>query len=136
MKQILLILTSCCFLLALTSCFTLFDRDSDKIIDNYELAWIDTEESRSIYRKEELVDAYVFAVGHNSKFIVAKQHPNPGYTGINQSVTNYFIIKISDNEYNDRNDIFGPLNINQFDSLKTTLGVGKIEFDLVYPDKP
>jgi hypothetical protein len=137
MKLKTLNLFSYLILLTLTSCFGLFDSGSDKIVQDYEVAWIDTYDSRSIYRNVEIVGAYIYAVGHNSKFIVAKQHPKPNYDSpIDLSVTNYFIVKLTDNKYTEKKDVFGPLNKNQFDSLQNVLGVGQIEFDLEYPENP
>jgi hypothetical protein len=57
--------------LILTGC--LFDSGSDTVVDDYTVIWIDVVESRDLSKQEQLVPAYVFAVGHDSKFIFAKQ---------------------------------------------------------------
>jgi hypothetical protein len=124
--------------ITLTSCFGLFDSSADKIISDYEVGWIDIEESRNLSKQEELISSYVYAVGHNSKFIIAKQHPRADRDSpIDTKETNYFIIPIKKkNEYQDKKSVFGPLKDIQFDSLLKALNVGQIEFDMFYPENP
>jgi hypothetical protein len=92
-------LSSVVFFLSLTGC--LFDSGTDSVVDGYEVIWIDVHESRSLSKGEELVPAYVFAVGHNKRFIYAKQHPllpNSPYK-IDKTVTNYYILERTNNDF-------------------------------------
>ncbi len=126
-------------LTGLSSCFGLFDSGSEKITDNYVLSWIDLQESQVIRKTSEdcpagceaLTPDYIFSVGHNENFIIAKQHPTSGFEGgyeIDTSITNYFIIEIN------TSDVIGPLKINQFDSTVNKMGIKGIKFDLNYPE--
>ena len=117
----------------LTGC-ALFDSGTDKICDDYEVGWIDLHESRSINKGEELVPAYVFAVGHNSKFIYAKQHPLLPNTNekIDKKITNFYIIERTDNSFQDKPK-YGPLTKSNFDSLCKKLNIVDIDFDQTYP---
>ena len=120
------------FMFSLVGC--LFDSGSDTVVDDYQVGWIDVIESRDLNKKEELVPAYVFAVGYDSRFIFAKQHPlRPNSKEkIDTTVTNYYIIERTKNEFQDKPK-YGPLAKTGFDSLCSKLGVVKIKFDMVYP---
>jgi uncharacterized protein DUF3997 len=127
----------------LQGCFGLFDSESDRIVGRYILISIDEPRNRSLSKESELhssnsftlIEPYVFAVGHNSRYIIAKQHSTSGFEGgfkiLNDS-THYFIVDI----YEDRDKIFGPLTIHQFDSLRKELKILDIKFDITYPNNP
>lgn len=120
----------------LISCFGLIDNGSDNIVDDYEVIWIDVHESRTIAKGEELIPAYVFAVGHNSKYIYAKQHPllENSEEKIDREKTNYYIIERTKNTYQDKL-VFGPLNKIDFEKKCQKLEIKNVEFDLTYPTK-
>ena len=117
----------------LSSC--LFDSGSDRIVDDYEVVWIDVSSSRRLNKHEGLVPAYVFAAGHNSRFVFVKQYPLSQKTlnKIDKSRINYFIIERTDNKFQDK-PIYGPLNKIQFDSLCSVLDITYPRFDHTYPD--
>lgn len=124
-------------ILTLNSCY-LFDSDSDKIIGKYEVLWIDTPNTRALCERYSstgssvLISEYVFAVGHNSEFIIAKQHPTSGFKNgyeINTTVTNYFIVDIRG-----ESKVFGPMNKLDFYETLSELNIEDIEFDQTYPE--
>lgn len=117
----------------LSSC--LFDSDSDKIIGDYETVWIDIPQTRSIYKGEEIIPAYVSEIGHNSNFIIAKQQPIKQGTivTVNTDTTNYYIITVSNNSFQDK-PVYGPLSKTSFDSLRKELKIEDIKFDMFYPE--
>ena len=115
-KNLILILG----ILNLNSCF-IFDSDSDIIIGKYEVLWIDSPNTRAVCEKYSstgstvLIPEYVFAVGHNSEFIIAKQHPTNGFENgneIDKSKTNYYIVDIRN-----KSKVFGPLSKSDFSFL-------------------
>jgi hypothetical protein len=116
-----------------TSCFGLWDNDLDTIVGDYEIGWIDLEETRTISKGESLIPAFIFAVGHDKKFIYAQQHPvySDSSTKINQTITNYYIIERTNNSFQDK-PVYGPLTKKQFDSLSAELRISP-DFDLTYP---
>jgi len=131
----------------LTSCFGLFDHGSDKIVGRYIVLWIDLQETQTISELDEfdssssteIIPEYVFAVGHNQDFIIAKQHPTNGFEGgskVDTKITNYYIVDVNRKIIKTEKNVFGPLDINKFDSLRTVLRINKIEFNQIYPDKP
>ena len=131
----------------LISCFGLFDHGSDKIVGKYIVLWIDLQECQSISEQSEIdspnsttvIPEYVFAVGHNEDFIIAKQHPTNGFNGgykVDTKTTNYYIIDMNRKILKTGKNVFGPLDINKFDSIRTVLKINKMEFNQVYPDKP
>ncbi len=131
----------------LTSCFGLFDHGSDKIVGRYVVLWIDLQETQSIYEQDdlnssgstEIIPEYVFAIGHNKDFIIAKQHPTNGFEGgykVDTKTTNYYIVDVNRKILKTGKNIFGPLDINKFDSIRTVLKINKMKFNQVYPDKP
>lgn len=117
----------------LSSC--LFDSDSDKIIGDYETIWIDIPQTRSINKGEQIVPAYVSEIGHNSNFIIAKQHPikEGNIVVVHTDATNYYIIAVSANSFQDK-PVYGPLSKKSFDSLKQELKIENIKFDMFYPE--
>ncbi|MEQ9308049.1 MAG: DUF3997 domain-containing protein [Balneolaceae bacterium] len=128
---------------SLTSCFGLFDSGSDRITGNYHVLWIDLQENQGISEQIEgsegayigLVPEYVFEVGHDDNFIIAKQHPTSGFHSgyqINTEVTNYYIIDLNSK----KDKVIGPLSLSTFEQLRKKLGISKIEFDMKYPEIP
>ena len=120
------------FIFSLTSC--LFDSGTDNVVGDYKVTWIDVIESRNLNKQEELVPAYVFAVGHDSKFIFVKQHPlkRTSTEKIDTTIINYYIIERTTTEFQDKPK-YGPLTKTAFDSLCSKLDVKGVEFDLTYP---
>ena len=132
------------FLLFLTIIFLtgcLFDSSSDRITGKYIVLWIDLPENQMLAKEDKLhspgsstiLEPYIFAVGHNENYIIAKQHPTNGFEGgykIHADTTNYYIIDI----YKERDKVFGPLTLKKFDSLKTVFKIENLEFNKTYPD--
>lgn len=84
-----------------------------------------------------LVPEYVFSVGHDDDFIIAKQHPTSGFENgfeIDTTITNYFVIDMNRKIFRTREKVFGPLSIEQFDSLRSELKIENIKFDMNYPN--
>ena len=120
------------FLLAFSSC--LFDSGTDRVVDGYEVAWIDVHEQRALYKGEELVPPYVFEVGHDSKYIFAKQYPlmSNSLDVLDKSVVNYYIIERTRTVYQDKPK-YGPLTKEEFENKCTELKIADVVFDLKYP---
>jgi len=142
--QVIIVLLSTLFL---TSCFGLFDSGSDAIIGDYKTVWIDLYANQSISKEIELnsgsyyqvIGEYVFSVGHNNDYIIAKQHPTNGFENgfqVNTKITNYFIIDLMSSKLNHREKVFGPLDKKNFDELRKKLKIENIEFDLNYTENP
>jgi len=111
----------------------LFDSSSVDLINGDELAWIDTKDNQSINKGEEQVPGYIFNVGYNKDYIIAKQHPLKGdfYSEPDFAVTNYFIIDIKENEKGFRKGVIGPLSAAEFDKKTEELRIkGKVEFTI------
>lgn len=100
----------------LTGC--LFDSRLDRITGRYILLWIDLPENQMVCKEDKLhssnsstlIEPYIFAVGHNEDYLIAKQHPTTGFEGgyqIHTDTTNYYIIDV----YKEKDKIFGPLTL-------------------------
>jgi hypothetical protein len=121
-------------------CAWLDRSEREKIIGDYEVAWDDLESNRSITKSNShcgegcsdvIVDSYVYSVGHNERFIFAKQHPN-----MKSAKTKYFLIDIIENGKDTRNGIYGPLDEAEFKALVMKLGISDIVFHLNFPEAP
>ena len=134
MKRYSLKILTLLILASLTGCFGLFDSHSDTIIGKYIILWIDVQETQTISEQSEINSSsssqiileYVFAVGHNNEFIIAKQHPTSGFDGgfeIDTSITNYYVIDINRKILKKGNKYFGPLKKMKFDSLRLKLNL-------------
>lgn len=129
----------------LCGCFgQLSDSNTIKIIGKYKLIWVNLPELQHISEQVEksssishrLVPEYVFAVGHNHDYIIAKQHPLTDNYEIDTQTTYYYIVDMNRIVLTNGNKVLGPLMINQFNSLRKVFQIEKIEFDQNYPDKP
>ncbi|KAA3436984.1 DUF3997 domain-containing protein [Rufibacter hautae] len=128
-------LLSFTLLLAFLSFFSCdFDSISEDLGNGYELVWIDTKDNQSIYKEEEQVPGYVFSVGYNTEYIIAKQYPQKGdfYSEPNFSVTNYFIIDIKENAKGLKKGVIGPLSEAEFNRKMDEFKIkDRIKFTLV-----
>lgn len=122
-------------ILSLNSCWN-NPSESDLIIGNYYVGWNDLESNRAIIEKTDkdspyssgVISNYVFAVGHNSDFIIAKQHPN-----LNDiTITKYFIIDLRKRENTNENGIYGPMDEQQFDKKSRELNISELNFNQLY----
>lgn len=119
----------------LLSCFgNEFERE--KIIGNYYLTTTDK------YQKDIYIDfkletgdfvgvlrSKIFSVGHNEKYIVAKQHPFLYPTELDKEITNYYIIPV--HYYKTlwpEKGIIGPLTLKEFEQRTKQLKIN-IKFD-------
>jgi hypothetical protein len=113
----------------------LFDSSSDTITGDYKTIWIDIPQTRTISKGEEIVPAYVSEIGHNSRYIIAKQHPIKlgSIVTVQTDTTNYYIVEVTKNSFQDK-PVYGPLNQREFDSLRRKLNITDIKFDMHYPE--
>ncbi|WP_299673525.1 DUF3997 domain-containing protein [uncultured Tenacibaculum sp.] len=126
-------------ILTLNSCWNNLG-ESELIIGNYYVEWNDLVSNRAIVEKTEkdspyssgIISGYVFAVGNNSDFIIAKQHP---YLN-NLTVTKYFIIDIKKRESGINSSIIGPLEREDFNKKRIELNISDLKFDQNYSENP
>jgi len=122
----------------------LFKSRTGKLVGNFELDYIDIEDNMAIYYNDPtwggigVIDATVFAVGYNDKFIIAKQHPYSDFR-IEKSTTNYFIISIialkSSLDESLQYKTLGPLTESDFLEERKQLGVPKsLDFTVNFKD--
>jgi hypothetical protein len=130
-------------ILTLTSCSLSLDSTSYAIMHNYEVMWVDVREQQCICERDGMFSAscsilvaeYVFSVGHDKNYIIAKQHPvvypKPGADfKIDTSITNHFIININTKK------VLGPFTQEEFIKQRKELKIEEIEFDMNYPEVP
>lgn len=137
-------------MITLTGCAWFEQSHHERIVYDYEVGWNDLVRNRSIRKPirdcsgcpEVVVGGYVYAVGHNDSFIIAKQH-----SGIDTTMTYYYIIDIErhnryvidierHNKYGGNKGVYESLNKLAFDSLRKQLKISNIQFDLNYPKNP
>lgn len=131
-------LLSLSILILISGC--VFDSKEKTIIGPYKLGWIDLPETQSIYVEVRssgsgptLVDEYIFEVGYNEDYIIAKQHPTSGLDDgnkINTSIIHYYIIDIREDFDPTNEKVLGPLTKSEFDKKREALGISEIPFDL------
>ena len=121
--------------LLLLAC-SLFDSDADEVVDGYEVSWVNDPQQRSLHLGEQVIPPYVFAVGHNSKFIFAKRHDLNlinGQEEIDESAVYYYIIERTKRSLQDK-PVYGPLSEDAFITKCAELGIEQPKFDLSYDD--
>jgi len=104
----------------------------EKIENNYYLIATDNIDDLSLCFYEpndkdiygDIVDATVFAVGFNEKYLIAKQHPRTFPNPPDKKVTNYYILPLK-NEMNwkTKNGLIGPLTMEQFKEKRKKLNI-------------
>ena len=100
----------------------------EHITGSYRLIAVDTDEQMSIsYDLGDgsavgRINETVFAIGHDKRFIVAKQHPNG-----DKSITNYFYLDMTkDSKYAEPSDsVTGPLTKTEFEVEAKRLNLPK-----------
>jgi hypothetical protein len=107
-------------------------------LGNYYLVAPDIDEQTSLSYHEtsdgsaygDVIKATVFAVGYNSKYIIAKQHPYG-----DKHITNYFILPVKNGfNWKNNNGLMGPLTINEFNQKQIELNIKPIQFTIIYKD--
>ena len=114
--------------------------ESELITGNYYVEWNDLVANRAITEKTDkdspyssgIISNYVYAVGHNSNFIIVKQHP---YLN-DLTVTKYFIIDLDKREKTNEDGIYGPMDKQQFDKKSKDLNISELEFDKSFKENP
>ena len=125
------------------SCFGLFDSGEDLIIGKFYTVWIDEYSNRTIgFKNSEtssvtVIPEYIFSVGHNSNYIIAKQHPKPERfsSTVNTKITNCYIIDVKNSDEFVQK-IYGPFDENKFNRKLKELKTSDLEFNQNYPEDP
>lgn len=118
-------------LLLLFSACSVFDGDADQVVEDYEVSWVDLLETRSLQKGEQIVPPYVFAAGHDSRFVFAKRHELVlinGESYIDESVVYYYIVERTKKSFQDK-PIYGPLSEEDFKIKCTELGIKEPKFE-------
>ncbi len=103
-----------------------------KLKNGYQLVAMDGKSDMSIWLSDNtvLVEPTVFAVGQNDSFIIVKQHPRG-----NKEQINYLAIPLINKISEDLTDnIYGPMNSEEFDKLRTELNINNLQFTIVFKD--
>jgi hypothetical protein len=126
---------------AIVSSCSWFDQSShERIVGEYIVGWSDLEQNRSITKPikdcsgcfEVVVSNYIYAVGHNDNFIIAKQHFSP-----NTTKTYYYVIDIKKNgNSNGTKGVYEFLDERSFESFRNRLNISNIPFNMNYAENP
>ena len=129
------------FGISFTACDFGSEGNEVQIIDKYYVGWKDLESNRNIYTKESpeantgqvIISNYVFAVGNDNRFIVAKSISGP-----NSGRIVYHIID-TQKDFNtniDNNNYWNFSTEAEYNSKLDDLGILSIEFDKEYTQDP
>jgi hypothetical protein len=124
--------------ITLTSCAWSDESSHQSITKDYEIGWNDLESNRAITKKKQnsdiysdiIIGSYVFAVGNNDDFIIAKQRQNFDSEAV------FYIIDINKNQVDKSKGIYGPLNEKDFLRKKIKLNIQNLIFHLNFSEKP
>ena len=104
----------------------------EKVIDNYYLIATDVDEDLVLSYHEDvdgdnygtIIDATIFAVGHNDKFIIVKQHPRISPNAPDKKITNYYILPLKKGmDWRSKNGLIGPLTLKTFNEKRKELEI-------------
>ena len=93
------------------------------VIANYYLIATDVPEDMTLCyyaldagdNYEEIIPSTVYAIGHNTKYLIAKQHPRTFPNPPDTTVTNYYIVPIEPNSVSSmKKTVIGPLTLDEF----------------------
>ena len=134
MKKILLDLFVIITAVNFNSCAWFEEFENDVIIGSYSASSIDSQGRKITVGVSEgggsystIIDAEVYSIGHNGKFIFAKQKERFS----KDSITNYFLIDTIKNASN-KKGVYGPLTKMEFERLTKKLKIASVIFDLNY----
>lgn len=134
-------------LLAFAGCSGLAIKE--KIIDNYYFIAADDGEGCILSYHESkwtdffggvnyggLIDATVFAVGYNDKYMIVKQHPRTFPNPPDKTITNYYILTLKKGmDWRSKNGLIGPLTLEQFNEKRQELNIpDEVTFTKVLKD--
>ncbi len=129
MKNIIL-----CFgvILTLANCTSFVVKKN--VIANYYLIASDVPEDMilSYYAPnagdnyEEIIPSTLYAVGYNTKYIIAKQHPRTFPKPADTTIINYYIVPIKANSNTSMKEtVIGPLTVDKFNEKCKALNISK-----------
>lgn len=104
----------------------------EKIIDNYYLIATDVGEDCSLSYHEPtdgsnygtIIEATVFAVGYNDKYMIVKQHPRTFPNPPDKKITNYYILPLRKGmDWKNKNGLIGALTLEQFTEKRKELNI-------------
>ena len=104
------------------------------VVENYYLIATDAEEALDLSYHESsdgnnfgtIIDATVFAIGYNDKYIIAKQHPRTFPNPPDKKITNYYILPLKKGmDWKSKNGLIGPLTLEQFNEKCIELNISK-----------
>ncbi|WP_293050947.1 DUF3997 domain-containing protein [Paludibacter sp.] len=106
------------------------------VVDHYYLIAADVVDDLELnYREEEvnnsgtIIDAMVFAIGYNDKYMIVKQHPRTFPNPPDTAKTNYYILPLRKGmNWRTRNGLMGPLTLQQFNDKCKELNIVNIPF--------
>ena len=134
MKKIILILFVIFTAANFSSCAWFEEFENDVIIGSYCASSIDSQGRKITVGVSEsggdystIIDADVYSIGHNGKYIFAKQKERFS----KDSITNYFLIDTIKNVIN-KKGVYGPLTEIEFEKLTKKLKISSVIFDLNY----
>ena len=123
----------------------IFDSGNKSIVGRYIVLWIDLPQNQTLSLQSatdaasssQIIPPYIFAVGHNNRFIIAKQHPTNGFEGgykIDTSITLYYILDMKAKSRYEDYTLYGPLTPAAFIRLSARFDLQQVPFDVQYPD--
>lgn len=116
--------------LVLTGCSGLALKE--KIIDNYYLIATDVDEDCGLSYHEPsdgsnyagIIDATVFSVGYNDKYMIIKQHPRTFPNPPDKKITNYYILPLKKGmDWKNKNGLMGPLSLEKYNEKRKELNI-------------
>tara|TARA_R110000868_G_scaffold252561_3_gene509262 strand:- start:786 stop:1211 length:426 start_codon:yes stop_codon:yes gene_type:complete len=118
------------------------ESEEEKLINGYYIGWHDLEANRNIYIKDSsnphigqvIISGYVYSVGFDNRFILAKSLPNAE----NKDFKTYYILD-TDGNFNtnlDNNNLQRFFDLDKFNDALIKKGLDKIKFDKNYNLNP
>ncbi|MEX1001397.1 MAG: DUF3997 domain-containing protein [Crocinitomicaceae bacterium] len=117
------------------------ESEEEHIIGNYYVGWADMESNRTIcFRKDPegqtsrtIISGYIFAVGNDSSYIIAKSHP-----GVTTDITYYHIVDVREEKLTNfhTDNCWTTESKKKFNLKRSELGILNLEFDKNYTENP
>ncbi len=139
MKKVIVGLLVCCFLLGCNGAIIV-----RRVTTYYYLVAIDAEEQLALSYAiggdgsdiNYIITQTVFAVGCDSNYLIAKQHPSKSGNPFveNKSITNYYIVHLNKeyDAFKSTVGLIGPLTKDEFYKKRKELNIEDIKFTIVY----
>ena len=125
-----------------SSCAWTDSQEEFSLINGYKVSWYDLESNRNLNRVvngindekyiQPLITDYIFEIGYDSTFIIAKTHPK-----FDTTIVEYYVVNtLYKTDLKNLKELYGPMNKVSYESLLNTLEIDSLNNSIYFNEIP